>query len=264
MTPGRGAEVAGAPGEVLAERPGVVALGVAGAEDAVHERVAARAGVVEVALVDHVVGVAERRPCAASRCRLQRAAGPSRRGSGCAGRGSRRGPARGSRPPAAESVFWHVIAAALALVFLAADSRALTGRLSPSAIVALTVLFFFLPASAAGAATSRPAAMAATGRIRVKRFLAGTAATSMDRWCRVDWRFWSTRRAVQHESFGSPASSESPVALRPALADGLPFREARTLLLPSSAGAAKPSPSIGRMSESRCDTALRRGVAQPG
>ena len=59
MTPVGGAEVAGAPGEVLAERPAVVALGVAGAEDAVDERVAVRAGVVEVALADHRRGVAD-------------------------------------------------------------------------------------------------------------------------------------------------------------------------------------------------------------
>jgi hypothetical protein len=33
-----------------------------------------------------------------------------------------------------------------------------------------------------------------------------------------------------HESFGSPAGSESPVALRPVLADGLPLSGGRTLV----------------------------------
>src|SRR3954468_21254501 len=88
--------------------------------------------------------------------------------------------------------------------------------------------FLVLPlvaASAAGAAKRRRAASGAAGRKRGQLFRGGTAATSMSIACRVGWWFRSTRRAREHESFGSPAGSESPVALRPVLADGLPFRE---------------------------------------
>jgi hypothetical protein len=38
---------------------------------------------------------------------------------------------------------------------------------------------------------------------------------------------------VQHESFGSPAGSVSPVALRAVLANGLPLSGDKNLLLPS-------------------------------
>ena len=68
-----------------------------------------------------------------------------------------------------------------------------------------------------------------------------------------------------HESFGSPASSESPVALRPALADGLPFREARTSCCPSCIGTA--AGSFTRVDNRPSAAAIllrRRGVAQPG
>jgi hypothetical protein len=81
-------------------------------------------------------------------------------------------------------VFWHVtvcdvLALTLAFGFFA-DACAFLTRLSPRAILAITGLsFFLLLASAAGAATSRPAVMAATGRIRAIRFRAGTAATSV-------------------------------------------------------------------------------------
>ena len=54
----RGGEPAGAPGDVLAERPAAGAARVAGAADAVDHRRPARRRVVEEVGVDHVRGVA--------------------------------------------------------------------------------------------------------------------------------------------------------------------------------------------------------------
>src|SRR5262245_27392003 len=143
------------------------------------------------------------------------------------------------------SVFWQattwLILAFLDLAVCLAAALAFAGRLSPRAMVAMTLLslerLLCLPAaSAVGEAIRRLAATAAAGRMRVRLLSTSQSVGS-------NGGSASTRRAREHESFGSPAGSVSPVALRPALADGLPFREARTSLLPSSADPAKPSPS---------------------
>src|SRR6478609_7268717 len=105
------------------------------------------------------------------------------------------------------------------LVHGTAAALALTVFLEPSATVALTVVsFLWLLAWAAGAATKRPVVTTAA-----MTFFVSTVATSMSRCVGSYYVVPSTRRAVRHESFGSPAGSWSPVALRPVLANGLPL-----------------------------------------
>ena len=92
------ASVAGAPGEVLAERPAAGRRGRSRPPGCGRRSSTPPGrGVVEEAAGDHVGGVPGRRPCAASRCSSSSGRPLRRRGSGCAGRRSRRGSRRGCR-----------------------------------------------------------------------------------------------------------------------------------------------------------------------
>ena len=111
----------------------------------------------------------------------------------------------------------------------------LLDRLSPSAIFAITGLaFFLLLASAAGAATSRPAEMAATGRIRVMNVRAGTAATSVSIACvgsvcdsdRPDAPFRGTFPSVAR------LAQRAPWLCAPSSRTVCPYREVRTCCCP--------------------------------
>ena len=204
------AELAGAPGEVLAQRPARGALGVAGAEDAVDERVAVAAGVVEVALGDHRHGVSERAlrsfafSLSGGRSRFARIWLCRQR---IAARTASRFSATGSTP-----VFWHVIAADLTGV-----------RSSPSAIVAMS-------ACAGAAANIRPAATAATGTNRRSMYRHGDDL-HVDRMCRAAS---SATRVPIRGTFPSAArlAHGAPWLCAPPSRTVCPCREARTSCCP--------------------------------
>src|SRR3954447_4473706 len=137
--------------------------------------------------------------------------------------------------------------------FLAAAALALAltaGFLAPSATVALTLVSFLWVLASAGEATRRPAATKATAS-----FLVSTARVPS----RVGSVAWFRRPDApwRHASFGSPAGSGSPVALRPTLADGLPLSGSGTSCCPLDRQV------LGNL-HSAAILAGQRGVAQPG
>ena len=134
-------------------------------------------------------------------------------------------------------VFWHVIDGGLGLRLLGRDLRALTGALVAERDRRLDGLGLLLAGVGGRSGDEHAGGDGGDGQDSSEDGLGGHGRDLHV--AGVGSVGGSGRPDVpcQHESFGSPAGSESPVALRPALADGLPFREARTLLLPSSAGA---------------------------
>ena len=149
---------------------------------------------------------------------------------------------------------------------LRALALSVAGRLSPSAIVAVTGLLLLAVGGLSGGSGEQQAGRdGGDGQNSVQDVRGHGGDLRVDRCVGSSGGSSSTRRAVPwHESFGSPASSESPVALRPVLADGLPFREAGTSCCPHHRHVWRNLHASGQPSESRCDTGSRRGVAQLG